>query len=57
MAPWAHLWPKFFRFWFHAEQIETVQDESNNEEEKKEKESDIIYKLSLGAILLSDTGK
>ena len=49
-----------YRFWYHAEQIERVQDENDGEkktDEEKEKESDIIYNLSLGAILLTDTGK
>ncbi len=48
----------FFRFWFHSEKPNVVKDESIFEEVKEEeKDEKLVEHLSLGAILLTDTGK
>jgi len=48
-----------FRFWFHSEKANVVKEESMFEEEEKEEKKDekLVEHLSLGAILLTDTGK
>ncbi len=48
-----------FRFWFHSEKANVVKEETMFEEEEKEEKKDekLVEHLSLGAILLTDTGK